>query len=76
MQLDFHAVTRPAQQNDSQKWIVNGAEGWPPGYYTIKQVSSGRFLQATVGDNPGDYGVVTHPAPHVWWLVIMRREFD
>ena len=50
-------VTRPQQDNDTQRWSLVGFGG---GFFTIQQVSSGRFLEATLD---GDFQVVTRPGP-------------
>jgi len=50
----FRAVTRPFQNDDSQKWRMNVVGG----VYRIMQMSSGRFLDAYPS---GDHGVVTRP---------------
>ena len=54
---DFAAVTRPAQNNDSQQWRLT-----PVGaVYTIRQVLNNRFLDAhETADN--DFAVVTRTA--------------
>ncbi|MCP4238683.1 MAG: hypothetical protein GY770_34790 [Aestuariibacter sp.] len=53
---DYQVVTRTAQNNDTQRWVVV-----PDGTsYTIRQLSSGRFVDAY--QNPSDdYQVVTRP---------------
>jgi Ricin-type beta-trefoil lectin domain-like len=48
-------VTRPQQDNDTQRWRVQNFGG---GFVTIQHVSSGRFLEATLD---GDFQVVTGP---------------
>lgn len=40
---DFSVVTRPFQNNDSQRWLVSPAGG---GSFTIQQLSSLRFVDA------------------------------
>ena len=54
--LNFRVVTRPQQNNDTQRWRLFDFGG---GFFTIQQVSSGRFLEATLD---GDFQVVTRPA--------------
>ena len=54
-ELDFRVVTRPQQDNDTQLWRIQDFGG---GFVTIQQVSSGRFLEATLD---GDFNVVTRP---------------
>lgn len=48
-------VSRPDQQNDTQRWVVLPEAG---GSFTIRQLSSGRFLDAHESD-ANDFGVVT-----------------
>ena len=64
--LSFRVVTRPQQNNDTQRWLLLDFGG---GFFTIQQVSSGRFLEATLD---GDFQVVTRAAPDsnqtVWRL--------
>jgi hypothetical protein len=59
-------VTRTKQNNDTQRWIFLDFGGY---FFTIQQVSSGRFLEATLD---GDFQVVTRAAPDsnqtVWRL--------
>lgn len=51
---DFSVVTRTAQNNDTQRWILNQVGG----VYTIQQKSNGRFLDAH--EAPGeDFSLVT-----------------
>ncbi len=55
---DYSLVTRPAQNNDTQRWILT-----PLGnnLYTIRQKSSGRYVDAH--QTPGkDNSLVTRPA--------------
>ena len=40
-------VTRPQQDNDTQRWRVQDFGG---GFVTIQQVSSGQFLEATLAE--------------------------
>ena len=54
--LNFRVVTRPQQNNDTQRWRLFDFGG---GFCTIQQVSSGRFLEVTLD---GDFQVVTRPA--------------
>jgi len=57
-QKDFAVVTRPAQNNDTQRWVLT-----PLGddTYTIKQKSSGRFVDAhEIVER--DFAVVTRSA--------------
>ena len=55
-ETDFQVVTRPHQDNDNQLWRIEDFGG---GFVSIQQVSTGRFLEATLG---GDFAVVTRPA--------------
>jgi hypothetical protein len=55
---DFATVSRPDQQNDTQRWIVTPDTG---GSFTIRQLSNGRFLDAHESDT-NDFGVVTRTA--------------
>ena len=54
---DFAMVTRPAQNNDTQRWVLTALGDET---YTIRQKSNGRFADAyeTAGK---DYVVVTRP---------------
>ena len=53
--LDFNVVTRGNQNNDTQRWkIVN----WGGGFFSLQQVSSGRFMEAKTFVNSQ---VVTRP---------------
>ena len=55
---DFNVVTRPNQNNDTQKWIVLPSAN---GTFTIQQLSGGRFVDAH--DSSGnDFRVVTRGA--------------
>jgi hypothetical protein len=54
--LKFRVVTRPQQNNDTQRWRLLDFGG---GFFQIQQVSNGRFLEATFD---GDFQVVTGPA--------------
>jgi Ricin-type beta-trefoil lectin domain-like len=54
-QLGYRVVTRPQQNNDTQRWRFYDDGS---GSVTIQQLSSGRFLQAT---QDGDFQVVTAP---------------
>ena len=51
--LQFRVVTRPQQNNDTQRWRLLDFGG---GFFQIQQVSNGRFLEATLN---GDFQVVT-----------------
>jgi hypothetical protein len=54
---DFRLVTRPAQNNDTQRWEVASVGA----VYAIRQKSNGRFVDAH--DNAGeDFRLVTRPA--------------
>ena len=52
---DFSVVTRTAQNNDTQRWILTPVGG----VYTIQQKSNGRFVDAHVAGH--DFSVVTRP---------------
>ena len=55
---DYRLVTRTAQNNDTQRWLVIALGG---GIYTIQQVSNGRYVDAH--ENAGeDYRLVTRTA--------------
>lgn len=54
---DFSAVTRDRQDNDTQRWAVASVD---EGVITLRQVSSGRVLEAYEGTN--DSSAVTRPA--------------
>ncbi|MAX59195.1 MAG: hypothetical protein CL755_10195, partial [Chloroflexi bacterium] len=56
---DFSLVTWPAQNNDTQRWILTPVGG---GFtiYTIKQKSNGRFVDAHVSAGQ-DFSLVTRP---------------
>lgn len=56
----YTAVTRTAQNNDSQTWIVTPADG---GTYTIVQKNTKLFLDA-FEDSGHDYKAVTRKAQH------------
>jgi len=59
-QKDYGCVTRPAQNNDSQKWIITNIGG---NAYTIQQEVNLRYLDAFESNTPQkDYGCVTRPA--------------
>jgi len=51
---DFGAVTRTAQNNDSQKWLLTKVGN----YYTIQQKVNNRYLDARE-DSGHDFGAVT-----------------
>ena len=54
---DFNVVTRPRQDNDTQRWIMTQEQGT---LHRFQQVSSGRFLDAH--EIPSlDFRVVTRP---------------
>ncbi len=53
---DFRLVTRPAQNNDTQRWELASAGA----VYTIRQKSNGRFLDAYEAAND-DFRLVTRP---------------
>lgn len=54
---DFHLVTRPAQNNDTQRWLLA-----PVGtVYSIRQKNNGRFLDAHE-NAANDFKLVTRPA--------------
>ena len=55
---DFGLVTRPAQDNDSQRWVLRPAGG---GSYTVQQLVNGRYVDAHE-DATKDFAVVTRPA--------------
>jgi endonuclease/exonuclease/phosphatase family metal-dependent hydrolase len=66
---DYRLVTRTAQNNDSQKWIVT-----PLGKntYTIQQKSNGRYVDAYQASNQ-DYRLVTRPTQNndtQRWLIL------
>ena len=69
---DFGLVTRPAQNNDTQKWVLTRFGGpYMGGLYTIQQKSNGRFVDAyqSSGD---DFALVTRPAKNIdaqRWIV-------
>ena len=54
---DFRVVTRTAQNNDTQRWIMTSAGA----SYTFQQVSTGRYLDAYLTENQ-DFQLVTRPA--------------
>src|SRR5436309_564855 len=56
-QKDFGLVTRPAQDNDTQRWLQRPVAA----VHTIRHKNSGRFLDA---DQTGfaDFRLVTRPA--------------
>jgi Astacin (Peptidase family M12A)/Ricin-type beta-trefoil lectin domain-like len=54
---DFASVTRPGSTNENQRWVVMPSAG---GGHTIRQLSSGRFLDAhETADR--DFSIVTRP---------------
>jgi len=54
---NHNVVTRPAQNNDTQRWILTPIEGT----YTIQQKSTGRFLDAYTSSG-NNFSVVTRSA--------------
>jgi hypothetical protein len=54
---DFGVVTRPAQNNRTQQWMLVPVGG----VFTIRQKSNGRFMDAHEHSGE-DFGVVTRPA--------------
>jgi hypothetical protein len=54
---DFALVSRPAQNNDTQRWILRPLGG----VYTIQQESTGRFVDAHEYAGK-DFALVTRPA--------------
>jgi hypothetical protein len=55
---DFALVTRPAQNNDTQRWIVTPSDN---DTYTIQQLSNGRFVDAhEIAEK--DFALVTRTA--------------
>jgi Ricin-type beta-trefoil lectin domain len=54
---DFNVVTRPRQDNDTQRWIMTQEQG---NLRRFQQVSSGRFLDAHEISSL-DFRVVTRP---------------
>jgi len=54
---DFALVTRPAQNNSTQRWILRPLGG----VYTIQQKSNGRFVDAHEIEGR-DFALVTRPA--------------
>ena len=57
VEKDFNVVTRPRQENDTQRWIMTKEQG---NLRRFQQVSSGRFLDAHEISSL-DYRVVTRP---------------
>ncbi len=55
---DFALVTRPAQNNDTQRWVITSLG---KNEYTIQQKSNGRFVDAHEIEGK-DFAVVTRPA--------------
>lgn len=55
---DYRLVTRPAQNNDSQRWVLKAAGA---GGYTIQQEVNDRYVDA-YEDAANDFAVVTRPA--------------
>ena len=55
---DFAAVTRPAQNNDSQLWVVVATRD---GSFTMRHLMNGRFLDAH-DSAANDFGAVTRTA--------------
>ncbi|MDN5935492.1 MAG: M12 family metallopeptidase, partial [Nitrosospira sp.] len=59
---DFGLVTRPAQNNRTQKWVLTRFSGpYMGGLYTIQQKSGSRFVDAYQGSGE-DFRLVTRPA--------------
>jgi hypothetical protein len=54
---DFRLVTRPAQNNTTQRWVIKPIGG----IYTIQQKSNNRFVDAHE-DSGHDFRLVTRPA--------------
>lgn len=54
---DYQIVTRPQQENDTQKWIL---KPFGKDTYTIQQKSSSRYMDAHRGADQG-YRIVTRP---------------
>jgi hypothetical protein len=54
---DFHLVTRPAQNNDTQRWTLTQVGT----VFVIRQRSSGRYLDAH-GSSDNDFRLVTRPS--------------
>jgi len=67
--FDFNVVTRPFQNNDTQRWVMTDAGA---GLVTFMQTSSGRFLDAHEILSL-DFRVVTRPlqdnATQLWRLI-------
>jgi len=64
---DFGLVTRPAQNNSTQRWIIKPVGG----IYTIQQKSNNRFVDAHEYEGK-DYGLVTRLAqnnPTQRWII-------
>ena len=58
--LDYRVVTRPQQNNNTQLWHLQPLGG---DYYTIQQVSSGRYLDHSYySSSAQDFRAVTRPA--------------
>jgi protease II len=70
---DFALVTRPAKNNDAQRWIVI-----PSGNntFTVQQKSSGRFMDAHEIEEK-DFALVTRPAQNNdtqrWLIKLVQR---
>jgi hypothetical protein len=65
---DFRVVTRAAQNNNTQLWIMTHVSGQ---VYTFQQLSNGRYLDAHEHSGE-DYRLVTRPAqnnPTQQWLL-------
>jgi astacin len=59
---DFGVVTRLAQDNDTQKWVMTRFGGpYMSGLYTIQQKSNGRFVDAYQSSGK-DFALVTRTA--------------
>ena len=69
---DHRTVTRPDQDNDTQKWFFRSAGA---GLYTIQQVRTARYLDA-YEDRKDDYSLVTRPNQNNLtqkWLLIPTK---
>jgi hypothetical protein len=55
---DFAVVTRPAQNNDTQRWVLLPAG---EGSFTIQQLSNRRFVDAH-DSSANDFSAVTRTA--------------
>jgi hypothetical protein len=57
---DYAVVTRPVQNNDTQRWLLDRFQSATGTFYRIRQKSSGRYLDAHEISSK-DYAVVTRP---------------